>query len=141
MGRCRNKNPVVPPFVVICLARPLSADGLNLFMVSILKALGLFLLAGLCEIGGGYLVWQWLRTGKPAWYGLLGAGLLAVYGVVATWQPTSFGKTYAVYGALFIVMSIAWARYFDGFKPDRWDVVGGLIVLVGVVVILFWPRR
>lgn len=110
-------------------------------MVVILKAIILFLLAGLCEIGGGYLIWQWLRTGKSAWYGLLGAVLLVVYGVVATWQPTSFGKTYAVYGALFIIMSIAWARYFDGFKPDHWDVVGGLVVLAGVFVILFWPRR
>ena len=109
-------------------------------MLVILKAIGLFLLAGFCEIGGGYLVWQWLRSGKPAWYGLVGALLLAGYGAVATWQPTSFGKTYAVYGALFIVMSIAWAWYFDGFRPDRWDVVGGFIILVGVGIILGWPR-
>ena len=109
-------------------------------MMNIIKTLGLFLVAGLCEIGGGYLVWQWMRSGKSPWWGLIGAVLLMLYGVVATWQPTSFGKTYAVYGAIFIVMSIAWAWYFDGFKPDRLDLIGGAIVLVGVAVILFWPR-
>ncbi|WP_196956846.1 YnfA family protein [Hymenobacter guriensis] len=109
-------------------------------MMAIFKALGLFVLAGLFEIGGGYLMWQWLRSGKPLWWGIVGAVMLVFYGIVATWQVTSFGKTYAVYGAIFIVMSIAWAGYFDGFKPDRLDLIGGLIVMVGVSVILFWPR-
>ena len=105
-----------------------------------LQTLGLYFLAGLCEIGGGYLLWQWLKADRPLWTGVLGAVLLVLYGWVATWQTTSFGKTYAVYGALFIVLSIAWAWYFDGFRPDRFDVMGGLIVLVGVGVILGWPR-
>lgn len=109
-------------------------------MLSILKPTALFLLAGLCEIGGGYLIWQWLRAGRPLWLGLAGAALLVLYGIVATWQSTSFGKTYAVYGAVFILMSIAWAQYFDGFRPDRLDVIGGFVVLVGVGIILFWPR-
>ena len=97
-------------------------------------------MAGLCEIGGGYLIWQWLRAGKSGWLGVAGAALLVLYGVVATWQVTSFGKTYAVYGAIFIMMSLAWAQYFDGFRPDRWDIMGGTIVMVGVAIILFWPR-
>jgi small multidrug resistance family-3 protein len=109
-------------------------------MLDVFRFLSLFLLAGLCEIGGGYLVWQWLRSGKPLWTGLAGAVLLVIYGIVATWQMTSFGKTYAVYGAIFIVMSIVWAWYFDGFKLDRLDVVGGIIIMAGVCVILFWPR-
>ena len=109
-------------------------------MLAILKSLAVFGLAGLCEIGGGYLIWQWLRAGKSGWLGLVGAALLGLYGVVATWQEASFGKTYAVYGAIFIVMSLAWAQYFDGFRPDRLDVIGGSIVLLGVAIILFWPR-
>jgi len=72
--------------------------------------------------------------------GLVGAALLVAYGWVATWQPTSFGKTYAVYGAVFIVMSIAWAAYFDGFKPDRLDIIGGAVCVAGIGIILFWPR-
>ena len=108
-------------------------------MLDILKSLALFALAGLCEIGGGYLIWQSLRAGRPAWWAVAGAVLLVLY-VVATWQPTSFGKTYAVYGSLFILMSIAWARYFDNFRPDRFDVIGGAIILVGVAVVMYWPR-
>ena len=66
--------------------------------------------------------------------------LLLLYGIVATWQVTSFGKTYAVYGAIFIVMSITWAWYFDGFMTDRLDLIRGLIVMAGVNLVLFWPR-
>ena len=105
-----------------------------------LHPLALYLLAGLCEIGGGYLMWQWLKAGQPAWAGLLGAVLLVVYGWVATWQTTTFGKTYAVYGGVFIVLSIAWAWYFDGFRPDWYDVIGGLVCFAGIGIILFWPR-
>jgi len=105
-----------------------------------LQPLALYLLAGLCEIGGGYLMWHWLKVDRPAWTGLLGAGLLVAYGWVATLQTTSFGKTYAVYGGVFIVMSIAWAWYFDGFRPDRYDIIGGVVCFVGIGIILFWPR-
>jgi len=105
-----------------------------------LSPLSLYFLAGLCEIGGGYLLWQWLKAGRPLWTGLLGAALLVAYGWVATWQTTSFGKTYAVYGGVFVVMSIAWGWYFDGFKPDRFDIIGGAVCLAGIAIILFWPR-
>ena len=109
-------------------------------MLSLFKPLMVFFLAGLCEIGGGYLMWQWLKADRPGWMGAAGAVLLMVYGWVATWQPTSFGKTYAVYGGVFIVMSIAWAWYFDGFRPDRFDVIGGIVCFMGIGIILFWPR-
>jgi small multidrug resistance family-3 protein len=109
-------------------------------MLSWVNPLLLFLLAGFCEIGGGYLMWQWLKADRPAWMGALGALLLVLYGWVATWQVTSFGKTYAVYGGVFVVMSIAWAWYFDGFRPDRLDIIGGLVCFAGIGIILFWPR-
>lgn len=109
-------------------------------MLSHLHSLLIFLLAGLCEIGGGYLLWQWLKADRPSWFGLFGAFLLVAYGWVATCQPTSFGKTYAVYGGIFVVMSIAWAWYFDSFRPDRFDILGGAITCLGIAIILFWPR-
>ena len=105
-----------------------------------IQPLALFFLAGLCEIGGGYLMWRWLKADQPLWLGVLGALLLVVYGWIATLQATSFGKTYAVYGGIFVVMSIAWAWYFDGFRPDRFDVIGGVVCFVGIGIILFWPR-
>ena len=85
-------------------------------------------------------MWQWLKADRPAWMGALGALLLVLYGWIATWQITSFGKTYAVYGGIFVVMSIAWAWYFDGFRPDRLDIIGGLVCFAGIGIILFWPR-
>lgn len=66
---------------------------------SIIKSLGIFVLAGLCEIGGGYLVWLWAKQHKPLWYGIVGGGILAFYGLVVTWQPAGFGRVYATYVA------------------------------------------
>jgi small multidrug resistance family-3 protein len=87
--------------------------------MAVIKSLCLFILAGLCEIGGGYLVWLWLRSGKPVWYGIIGAAALILYGVVATWQTASFGKVYAAYGAVFIGMSVLWAWKADHLNPTN----------------------
>jgi len=73
------------------------------------------LLTGLCEIGGGYFVWLWLKEGKPFWYGLLGGFILVLYGVVATLQTSNFARVYATYGGVFIVMSLLWAYKFDNY--------------------------
>lgn len=99
-----------------------------------------FILAGLCEIGGGYLMWLWLRESRPISYGLFGAVILVLYGVIPTLQPAHFGRVYAAYGGVFIVLSILWGWKIDGIAPDRFDIIGGLIALVGVVVIMYWPR-
>lgn len=106
----------------------------------IIKSLFLFILAGLCEIGGGYLVWLWLKEGKPAAYGILGCFILALYGIVATYQPSSFGRVYASYGGFFIIMSLLWAYWVDGFVPDKYDMIGALIALLGVCIIYYAPR-
>ncbi len=99
-----------------------------------------FLLAGLCEIGGGYLVWLWLREGKPILYGLGGALVLVIYGVIPTLQPAHFGRVYAAYGGVFIVLSILWGWKIDRIVPDRFDLIGGAVALVGVAIIMYWPR-
>jgi small multidrug resistance family-3 protein len=99
-----------------------------------------FLLAGFAEIGGGYLIWLWLREGKPYYLGLLGGLSLALYGVIATFQSfSSFGRVYAAYGGVFIVLSILWGWILDGRVPDLYDLMGAGICLIGVVVILI-PR-
>lgn len=98
------------------------------------------MLAGIFEIGGGYLIWLWLREGKPFWYGILGGVVLAFYGVVATWQTANFARTYATYGGIFIVLSLLWAWKVDGFRPDRYDIIGALIALIGVGIIFYGPR-
>lgn len=108
--------------------------------MEIARSLFLFFLSGLCEIGGGYLIWLWLREGKPVWLGLLGALTLALYGVVATWQTATFGRVYAIYGGVFIVMALFWGWLVDGIRPDRYDFMGAMIALFGVLVMMFWPR-
>jgi small multidrug resistance family-3 protein len=105
-----------------------------------IKSVSYFLLAGLCEIGGGYLVWLWLREGKPAWYAFIGAGVLVLYGIIPTFQPTHFGRVYAAYGGIFIVLSILWGWQVDKIAPDGFDIIGGLVALVGVAIIMYWPR-
>ncbi len=98
---------------------------------------GLFVLAGLCEIGGGYLVWGWMREQKPLLWALTGGVVLALYGVVAALQPiTEFGRVYAAYGGIFIALALAWGIVVDGFRPDRYDILGALICIVGVVVMV-----
>ncbi len=105
------------------------------------RALVLFALAGLAEIGGGWLMWQWLRVGRPWPVGLLGALVIVLYGVIPTFQADAhFGRVYAAYGGVFVVLSLLWGRLFDGFRADRWDVLGALICLLGVSVIFFGPR-
>lgn len=110
-------------------------------MIELLRAFLLFGLAGLAEIGGGWLVWQWLRASRPWPFGLVGALVLISYGVIPTLQSSQhFGRVYAAYGGVFIILSLLWGRLFDGFEPDRWDLLGAFICLVGVVVIFFGPR-
>jgi small multidrug resistance family-3 protein len=105
-----------------------------------LRSVALFLLAGLCEIGGGYLVWLWLREKGPAWYGLAGALVLVLYGMIPTLQPATFGRVYAAYGGIFIILSVLWGWMVDGVRPDLPELIGSAICLVGVGVIMYWPR-
>jgi small multidrug resistance family-3 protein len=110
-------------------------------MPEIVRATALFAVAGLAEIGGGWLMWQWLRESRPWPWGLVGAIVIVLYGVIPTLQADPhFGRVYAAYGGVFIVLSLLWGRLFDGFEADRWDVVGAAICLIGVGVIFFGPR-
>jgi small multidrug resistance family-3 protein len=108
--------------------------------VEIARSLFFFILAGLCEIGGGYLMWLWIRDGRAIWFALLGALVLALYGVIPTFQPANFGRVYAAYGGVFIVLSILWGWQIDKVVPDKFDLIGGLVALIGVVIIMYWPR-
>jgi small multidrug resistance family-3 protein len=108
--------------------------------VTILKSLFYFTLAGLCEIGGGYLIWLWLREGRNFWFALAGGITLICYGIVATQQPANFGRVYAAYGGFFIVMAVLWGWIVDRVVPDKYDLLGGWIALLGASVIMFAPR-
>ncbi|GAC1450001.1 MAG: YnfA family protein [Isosphaeraceae bacterium] len=104
------------------------------------KSLAFFLAAGLCEIGGGYLVWLWLRAGKSPWLAVLGVAVLFLYAVIPTFQPAHFGRVYAAYGGVFIALSLLWGWKIEGVTPDRYDLIGGAVALAGVAVIMYAPR-
>lgn len=109
-------------------------------MAEILRTVFLYVLAGLMEIGGGWLVWQWLREGRGIALGLLGGIVLMAYGIIPTLQTEpAFGRVYAAYGGIFIVLSILWGRLIDGWIPDRYDLLGAGVALAGVAIIL-WGR-
>jgi small multidrug resistance family-3 protein len=109
-------------------------------MRAIVASAGLFVLAGLAEIGGGYLMWLWWRDARPWPLGLLGALVLVAYGIIPTYQPAHFGRVYAAYGGVFVVLSVLWGWGIDGTRPDRYDTLGALICVLGVAVMMYAPR-
>lgn len=109
--------------------------------MSVAKTLVLFAVAAIAEIGGAWLIWQGTREHRGVAF--IGAGIaaLAAYGFVATLQDdNNFGRILAAYGGIFVAGSLAWGMVADGFRPDRFDIVGAAICLLGVGVIMFAPR-
>ena len=106
----------------------------------ITKSVFYFILAGLCEIGGGYLIWLWLREGKSIGLAALGAFVLVLYGIIPTLQPANFGRVYAAYGGVFIGLSLLWGWQVDKILPDKFDIMGGIVALAGVAIIMYAPR-
>ncbi|TQM84493.1 small multidrug resistance family-3 protein [Saccharothrix saharensis] len=107
-----------------------------------IKTVVLFALAALAEIGGTWLIWQGLREHRGLLWLAGGVVVLGFYGFVAALQPDSnFGRVLAAYGGVFIIGALIWGVVVDKFRPDRWDLIGVGICLVGVLVIMFGPDR
>lgn len=109
--------------------------------MTVLKSIVLFGVAALFEIGGAWLVWQGIRDHRGWLWAGAGVIALGAYGFVATLQPdANFGRILAAYGGVFVAGSLLWAMVVDGFRPDRWDITGASIALIGVAVIMYGPR-
>jgi small multidrug resistance family-3 protein len=110
--------------------------------MTVARSVALFVLAAFAEIGGAWLVWQGVREHRGlGWVGF-GVAALAAYGFVATLQPDAhFGRILAAYGGVFVAGSLAWGMVLDGFRPDRWDLTGAAVCLVGVGLIMYAPGR
>ena len=106
----------------------------------VVTTLALFFAAALFEIGGGYLVWRWLKEKRTWLYGLIGGLVLFVYGVIPTLQPAHFGRVYATYGGIFIISSIIWGFIVDKKSPDRYEIIGALVALLGALIIFYAPH-
>ncbi len=85
-------------------------------------------------------MWLWFRQGRPLGYEIAGAAILILYGIIPTFQMARFGRVYAAYGGMFIVLSLLWGWAMDGMRPDRFDTIGAALCLVGMAVIMFAPR-
>ncbi|WP_061291350.1 YnfA family protein [Herbidospora cretacea] len=109
--------------------------------MTIVRSLVLFALTAVAEIGGAWLVWQGVREQRGLLWAGAGVIALGIYGFVATLQPEAeFGRILAAYGGVFVAGSLAWGIVFDGFRPDRWDLIGAGVCLLGVLVIMYAPR-
>ena len=102
--------------------------------------LALFFAAAVAEIGGGYLMWLWIREKKTAALGAVGGIVLFVYGIIPTLQPAEFARVYAAYGGIFIVSAIIWGRIVDKRKPDRYEIIGSIVAVTGALIIFYAPR-
>jgi small multidrug resistance family-3 protein len=110
--------------------------------MSVLRSVALFLLAAVAEIGGAWLIWQGVREHRGLLWVAAGVVALGGYGFVATFQQeVHFGRILAAYGGVFVAGSLAWGVVVDGFRPDRFDLLGAAICLVGVAVVMYVPRH
>ncbi|MBR1090730.1 YnfA family protein [Bradyrhizobium manausense] len=106
-------------------------------MITMLAYVG----AAIAEIAGCFAFWAWLRLGKSALWLAPGMASLALFAYLLTLVDSdAAGRTYAAYGGVYIVASILWLWIVEGQRPDRWDVTGASICMVGAVVILLAPR-
>src|SRR5258705_7777217 len=108
--------------------------------MTIARSIILFAVAALFEIGGPWLVWQGWREHRSLWWIAAGVIALGAYGFVATFQPgANFGHIVAAYDGVFVAGSLAWGMIVDKFRPDRYDIIGAVVRLVGVAVIMYAP--
>ena len=97
--------------------------------------------AALAEIAGCFSFWAWLRLGKPGWWLVPGMGSLAAFAYLLTLVDSdAAGRAYAAYGGIYIIASVLWLWVAEGHNPDRWDISGSIICLIGAGIIFFGPR-
>ncbi|WP_029587231.1 YnfA family protein [Bradyrhizobium sp. URHD0069] len=97
--------------------------------------------AAIAEIAGCFAFWGWLRLGKPVWWLIPGLLSLVVFAYALTLvEANAAGRAYAAYGGVYIAASLLWLWAIESVRPDRWDITGAAICLIGAGVILVGPR-
>lgn len=105
------------------------------------STIAFYVAAAIAEIAGCFAFWAWLRLDRSVFWLAPGMISLAVFAYLLTRIDASFaGRTYAAYGGIYICASLLWLWAIEGQKPDRWDMTGGIICLIGAAVILWAPR-
>lgn len=109
--------------------------------MNIFRSLLFFVITGLFELGGAYLIWLWLRENYSFWYGLMGAVVLFIYGILPTIQPANFGRVQAAYSGIFLLVALFWGWGIDKTPPDKFDIIGAIVALMGTLIIMYAPRQ
>jgi small multidrug resistance family-3 protein len=110
-------------------------------MATILRTIAFSLLAVLCEIAGGYMLWVAIKHRQPIWLGIFGAIILSMFGVIASLQRGDFGRNYAAYGGLLVIMALIWGWVFDKTKPDFYSLMGAAIILIGASMLFYSTHK
>jgi len=106
-----------------------------------MNTVAIYIAAAIAEIGGCFAFWTWLRLGRSPFWGIVGTVSLIIFGVLLTRSEVAFaGRAYAAYGGVYIAASLLWLLVVEGVVPDRWDIIGVGICLVGAGLILWGPR-
>lgn len=96
-----------------------------------------YVAAALAEIAGCFSFWAWLRAGKPVWLIAPGIVSLALFAWLLTLvEGNAAGRAYAAYGGIYICASLAWLWAVEGVRPDRWDMAGASLCLLGAAIIV-----
>jgi small multidrug resistance family-3 protein len=107
-----------------------------------MKIFAVFVAASIAEIAGCFAFWAWLRNGSSGLWIIPGCALLVLFAYLLTLTETqNAGRAYAIYGGIYIVASLGWLWAVEGNRPDRWDVAGSLLCILGALVILHGPRQ
>lgn len=106
-----------------------------------MNSLVAFIIAAFCEIAGCFAVWSYFRLGRPAWVLVPAVILLLLFAYSLTRVDAAFaGRAYAAYGGIYVIASIVWLRFAEGVRPDRWDIIGGLVCVSGTLIIMMGRR-
>lgn len=105
------------------------------------KTIGLFFATALAEIIGCYLPYLWLKQDKPVWLLIPAALSLGLFAWLLTLHPTAAGRVYAAYGGVYIFTALFWLWLVDGIRPGHWDIIGGMVAMLGMAIIMFAPRH
>jgi small multidrug resistance family-3 protein len=105
-------------------------------MAELVRALGLFVVTAFAELLGSYLMFLWVRQGKSVWLAVPSIISLVLFGWLLTLHPGAAARTYAAYGGIYVVSSLFWLWWVEGQSPTRWDMVGGIVILIGAIIII-----
>jgi len=106
-----------------------------------MQTIAAYIGAAVAEIAGCFAFWAWLRLDKSVLWVLPGLASLALFAWLLTLVGSAAaGRAYAAYGGVYIASSLLWLWFIEGVRPDRADILGAGVCLIGAVIIIAAPR-